>query len=405
MWPLCHLPVQPCPCTPGTSRERPGGQSRATRGIQHRREGTGLPSEERPGGPRQTPAPGSCRAQEEAWPGEEVAQVPAVTCAAPGVPLPAPRFDVISGRASPGPPPRHPRPVLLTPNLAKGRGAAGSAGSTRQRPFKAMAAWLGHTHTCVHGRAPLLAHEHVHTCRGTHTPMVTMGVAHGDPDSPAHGLSAGFRGNWGSSGASGCCRVGVGGLGCELCMGPAPKHGMAWHGTAWHSAAQAGARRRCLWHSRRQAGTRDAASRRATRLTSPRLRPADAGDKAGGSLAVGRGRAEPHSLPSTGVQALRTPRTPSCTLLGAPSPGSAPTPALPWRCRGAGPTLARLLSSQSSQYGAIQQRQRRAFGVVPAGGEHGCHPRVRVPARRALCDGAGAAHGRVFAGGAGGCTR
>lgn len=69
---------------------------------------------------------------------------------------PAPRFDVISGRAelgapppaAPGPPP-HPRPV---PNLATGR-AADRGRRTTRRPCKAIAAGRargGHAHECAH---------------------------------------------------------------------------------------------------------------------------------------------------------------------------------------------------------------------------------------------------------------
>lgn len=238
---------QPCPRSPRTGGDNPvphGGHSTPRTGRDRPSGAVALPMEEHPGGSavglggaRPDPEPpGAAERRRKPGPGEEVAQVPAVTCAAPGVPLPAPRFDVISGRASPGPPPPD------TPGPRRSRqiwqreeeplAAPGANGRGLLRQWLPGRARVGHTHTHVCTLAPACLHMGTHACtrvcaeghppaavhRDTRANSHTAGVPWGPrpPLSPARGVptsapSPGFggpRGNWGSSG--GC---GVGGLG------------------------------------------------------------------------------------------------------------------------------------------------------------------------------------------------
>lgn len=81
--------------------------------------------------------PGTAQRRRKPGPGEEVAQVPAVTCAAPGVPLPVPCLDVISGRASPGPPPPPATPPARTARAKFGNGKR-SRSPRRERTAEAF---------------------------------------------------------------------------------------------------------------------------------------------------------------------------------------------------------------------------------------------------------------------------
>lgn len=143
--------------------------------------------------------PGTAQRRRKPGPGEEVAQVPAVTCAAPGVPLPVPCLDVISGRASPGPPP----PPRDTPGPHRSSQiwqreeepltAPGANGRGLLRQSLPGLARVGHTRTRGHAHTHLFARGHAHAqllvctrvCAEGHArEQLYCGRVPGDPDPP-----------------------------------------------------------------------------------------------------------------------------------------------------------------------------------------------------------------------------
>lgn len=186
-WACPPLPsTSPSSCIPTPQGTRGGNQgmeqSRAPRGPQHPTDGISqlgpvlspCRNTQGAGGgltEPQSPLRGSRRPGAELRrkprPGEEVAPVPAVACAAPGGPLPAPGFDVISGSASPGLPP-HPPSDTPGPRHSRqiwqGEEEPLTAPSKWRRPFKAIPAWpgtRGDTRTCARSRLPLCVHTRV----------------------------------------------------------------------------------------------------------------------------------------------------------------------------------------------------------------------------------------------------
>lgn len=204
-----------------------------------------------------------------------MAPVPAVACAAPGGPLPAPGFDVISGSASPGlpPPPPSPTPPARATRAKFGKGKrsrsprrANGGGLLRQSlPGQARAGTRArvHAHACLSACTRVCAgdaaggsagRQHPRVCKqlrswrppGSPTPLALQGgVPPSGPLPVALSQFTEFGGPGGAEGAAGLVARGAGWVWDR--PGPeaqqrhsAVRHGVAWHRAVWHST---------IWHS------------------------------------------------------------------------------------------------------------------------------------------------------------